>query len=173
MQQFQTVITWLKNRAENIVALLLASMFLTFLIQIVFRYLLNLPLGWSVEYVTIAWLWGILFGYAFVVRNDEVIRLDLLYVAVSRNKRRAMDIFTNTIVICVLAWSLPKTYGYVAFMEIERTAFMRIPFDLVFSIYIPFIISLIVRGALIIRKAILGIGYEENASIIESDPENV
>ena len=35
---------WLGRRAENILALVLASLFVSFLIQIVFRYVLNLPL---------------------------------------------------------------------------------------------------------------------------------
>lgn len=65
---------WLHRRAEQFVALLLASMFVTFLIQIVFRYFLNLLLGWTVEYVAISWLWGILFGYAFVIRDAAMNR---------------------------------------------------------------------------------------------------
>ena len=64
--------------AEIIVGLLLGSMFVTFLLQILFRYVLSLPVGWTVEWVTIAWLWGILFGYAFVVRDADVIRLDIV-----------------------------------------------------------------------------------------------
>lgn len=138
--------SWLRRRAENIVALLLASMFVTFLIQIVFRYLLNLPLGWTVEYVAIAWLWGILFGYSFVVRNDDEIRLDIVYQAMSHNVRRVMDVIGGLVIAGVMAWSLPAAYEYITFMSIERTAYMRLPFDLVFSIYIAFAVAIIVRS---------------------------
>ena len=61
MLQLTTIRNWLGRRAEEALALILASLFLTFLVQIAFRYFLNLPLGWTVEYVSIAWLWGILF----------------------------------------------------------------------------------------------------------------
>ena len=86
---------WMGRRAENILALLLFSMFVTFLLQIVFRYFLNLPVGWTVEWVTIAWLWGILFGFAFVVREADIIRLDVLYSALPRGARRVMDVLTG------------------------------------------------------------------------------
>jgi len=84
-----------------------------------------------------------------------------------------MDILSNTIVVGILVWSLPKAYEYVTFMEIERTAFLRIPFDLVFSIYIPFVLSLIVRGLLVIWEAVRGIGYEETSTSDLGAGENV
>jgi len=135
---------------------MLASMFLTFVIQIVFRYVLNLPLGWTVEYVSIAWTWGILFGYAFVIRDSEIIRLDLLYNSVPHGVQRAMDIFTGLICAGIFAWSLPKAFEFVTFMSIEKTAFMQIRFDYVFSIYVPFAVSVIIRSLFSVWSAAVG-----------------
>ncbi len=145
MERARWILSWLYRRAENVIALLLASMFLTFIIQIVFRYVLNLPLGWTVEWVTIAWLWGILFGFAFVVRDEEIIRLDLLYNAVPPGLQRVMDIASNLICAAIFLYSLPKVYDYVTFMSIERTAYIRFRFDYVFAIYLPFAVSVIIR----------------------------
>ena len=47
---------WLARRAENVAVLMLATMFVAFLIQIVFRYLLNLPIGWTHGISVILWL---------------------------------------------------------------------------------------------------------------------
>ncbi len=159
MEGLKTSFEWLRARAENIVALMLGSMFASFLIQIVFRYMLNLPLGWTVEYVAIAWLWGILFGYAFVVRNDDIIRFDLVYFAVPVGVRRAMDVVTGLTCAAILVWSLPKVWEYVTFMGIERTAYMRIRFDYVFAIYVPFAISVIVRCLVDVWRALRGTGH--------------
>ncbi|MBX3530954.1 MAG: TRAP transporter small permease subunit [Rhizobiaceae bacterium] len=147
---------WLRRRAEDVIVLLLGSMFATFLIQIVFRYVLNLPLGWTIEYVTVAWLWGILFGYAFVLRREDIIVFDLLYNAVPDGMRRAMAVAANMLCIVIMAWSLPKAYDYVTFMKVERTAFLQMRFDLLFAIYIPFVLSIIVRSALDIWRALTG-----------------
>ena len=36
---------WLRRRAENVAAAMLAVMFIAFMVQIVFRYLFNFPIG--------------------------------------------------------------------------------------------------------------------------------
>jgi TRAP-type C4-dicarboxylate transport system permease small subunit len=150
------VVKRLRRGAEIVLALMLASMFVCFLVQVVFRYALNLPVGWTIEYVAIAWLWGILFGYAFVVRDEDVIRLDIFYAAVPERAQRVMDVVSGLACAGILAWSLPKAYEYVTFMKIERTSYMRIPFDLVFSIYLPFAVSVIVRSLMTVWGAVTG-----------------
>ena len=56
-------------------------MFAAFILQIVFRYLLNLPIGWTNEISVILWIWLVLLGRAFVVREEEEIRFDLFYAS--------------------------------------------------------------------------------------------
>ncbi|MFC3227728.1 TRAP transporter small permease [Marinibaculum pumilum] len=146
MDRLTDIGLWLGRRAENVCAVLLASMFVTFLLQVLFRYFLNLPVGWTVEWVTIAWLWGILFGYAFVVREVDVIRLDLVYGIVPPWLRRGFDLVSGLTVALVFAWTLPQAWDYVAFMSIERTAYIRLPFSIVFAIYIPFAVAVILRS---------------------------
>ena len=72
---------WLYRRAENVLAAMLAAMFAAFILQIVFRYLLNLPIGWTNEISVILWIWLVLWGAAFVVREEEEIRFDLFYAS--------------------------------------------------------------------------------------------
>lgn len=158
MDRLRKPIGWLGARAENFLALILGPLFVSFLVQIVFRYLLNLPLGWTVEFVSIAWLWGILFGYAFVVRESEVIRLDILYNLLPRGGRRAMDVVTGAICAGIFIWTLPYVWDYVTFMAIEKTAYMKIPFDWVFAIYMPFALSVILRCFISIWRGISGSG---------------
>ena len=57
-------------------------MFVAFIVQIVFRYLFNFPIGWTSELTVITWLWLVLWGAAFVVKESEEIRFDLIYAAV-------------------------------------------------------------------------------------------
>ena len=78
---------WLRRRAENFAAGLLAVMFAAFIVQIVFRYLFNFPIGWTSELTVITWLWLVLWGAAFVVKESEEIRFDLISGAVGRRPR--------------------------------------------------------------------------------------
>ncbi|WP_176086429.1 TRAP transporter small permease subunit [Martelella sp. HB161492] len=158
MARLTAVYRWFGRRAENLLALLLASLFVAFLLQIVFRYLLNLPVGWTVEWVTIAWLWGILFGYAFVIRETDIIRLDIIYSACPRGMRRAFDVISGGIIAAIFIYSLVPTWDYITFMSIERTAYLRIPFSYVFAIYMPFAFSVIVRSLLMVWAGLSGSG---------------
>jgi C4-dicarboxylate transporter DctQ subunit len=90
MTSFASIAAWARRRAENVAVVLLATIFLAFIVQIVFRYLLNFPVGWTSELSTVAWIWLVLWGAAFVVREDEEIRFDIIYGSVGPTARRLM-----------------------------------------------------------------------------------
>ena len=87
---------WLHRRAENVVAVLFGVMFVAFILQIAFRYFFNFPVGWTTELTLICWLWMVLLGSAFVLKESEEIRFDLIYSAVGPRARRAMGIVMET-----------------------------------------------------------------------------
>lgn len=147
---------WLRRRAENFAAALLAVMFVAFMVQIVFRYLLNFPIGWSSELTVITWLWLVLWGAAFVVKESEEIRFDLIYGSVGRRTRRIMAIITGIAIVAVYAVSLPATVDYVSFMKVEKTAYLKIRFDWLFSIYVLFAVAIIVRYLWILWRLLRG-----------------
>lgn len=83
---------WLYRRGENLVVVMIGVMFAAFLLQVIFRYLLQWPTGWSNELTVVLWIWVVLFGAAFVVREEEEIRFDLIYGAVRPRVRRVMTV---------------------------------------------------------------------------------
>jgi C4-dicarboxylate transporter DctQ subunit len=144
--------------AEFIAAMLLAAMFLGFMAQIVFRYLFNFPIGWTSELTVITWLWLVLWGAAFVVKESEEIRFDLIYGAVSPGARRAMAIVTAVALLVLYGMSLPAVVDYVTFMKVQSTAYLEIRFDWLFSIYVIFALASLVRYAWILWWALRGRG---------------
>ncbi len=146
----------LRRRAEDVLAAMLAVMFVAFLLQIVFRYLLNFPVGWTSELTVIAWLWGVLWGAAFVVREREEVRFDLLYGAFGARTRRIAGIVTGAAIVALYALSLPATLDYVRFMKVERTAYLKIRFDYLFSIYAVFVVAVIARYVWILSRLLRG-----------------
>ena len=59
---------------------MLGVMFFAFMVQIVFRYFFNFPTGWTTELTVVIWLWMVLWGAAFVVKESEEIRIDLAHL---------------------------------------------------------------------------------------------
>lgn len=155
------IAAWLHARAENVLAAMLATMFLVFIVQIIFRYLLNFPVGWTHEVSVIMWVWMVLFGTAFVVRDYEEIRFDLLYSTVSERTRRLMVVLCALTVVGLFAISLPAVIDYIAFMKVERTAYLKIRFDWLYSIYGIFAVSVIVRQLWLGCQAVWGKPAEE------------
>ena len=147
---------WLHARAENLLAAMLAVMFAVFIIQIVFRYLLNLPIGWTHEISVIMWVWMVLFGTAFVVRDYEEIRFDILYATVSERTRRTMVVISALVVVILFGISLPAVLDYIGFMKVEKTAYLKIRFDWLYSIYGVFAVVTIVRQLWLGYQAIWG-----------------
>jgi C4-dicarboxylate transporter, DctQ subunit len=161
LSRLRPIGAWLHARAENLLAAMLATMFIVFIIQIVFRYLLNFPVGWTHEISVIMWVWLVLFGTAFVVRDYEEIRFDLLYSTVSERTRRLMVLFCAVAVVFFFALSLPAVIDYILFMKVERTAYLKIRFDWLYSIYGFFAVAMIVRQLWLGYQAIWGRPAEE------------
>ena len=147
---------WLHARAENILAAMLAVMFAVFILQIVFRYGLNLPIGWTHEISVVLWVWLVLFGTAFVVRDHEEIRFDLIYGTAGPRMFRGMVVLTAIIVIALFLISLPAVIDYVAFMKVESTAYLKIRFDYLYAIYPIFAVAIIIRQFVAGCRAIWG-----------------
>lgn len=148
---------WLAARAENVLALMLAVMFATFLTQIAFRYLFNLPTGWTHELSVMLWLWLVLWGAAFVIAEREEIRFDIVYGAVGTGARRVMAVISALALILLYLVSLPAVIDYVTFMKVQSTAYLKVRFDLLFAIYLIFVVATIVRYVWLAWQAMQGV----------------
>lgn len=147
---------WLRRRAENISAGLLLAMFLCFMLQIASRYVFNRPLGWTDEVSVLCWIWCVLWGAAFVLRERDEVRFDIIYSTASEKTRRVFTIITGVAVIVLFAIALPAVVAYVTFLKVERSAYLGIRLDYLYSIYILFSIGVIVRYAALTWRAIRG-----------------
>jgi TRAP-type C4-dicarboxylate transport system permease small subunit len=145
---------WLRRGAESVLVLMMAAMFVAFILQVLFRYALNLPVGWTDEVCTLVWMWGILWGASFVLKNRDDIRFDMLYSRLPRRARRVCTVAASAALVLLLLGSLRASWSYVSFMKVESSASFGIPLNWVFSIYIVFVLAMVVRHAGIVRDAL-------------------
>lgn len=147
---------WLHRRAENVLAVMLGVMFFAFILQIVFRYALNLPIGWTHELSAMLWVWLVLFGSAFVVDEDQAIRFDVVYGQTKGRVRRVMTLITGIFLLGTFIYSLPAMWDYVTFMKVEKTAYLDVRFDYLYSVYIAFAVAMIGRYLYLTWQAAFG-----------------
>jgi TRAP-type C4-dicarboxylate transport system permease small subunit len=136
---------WLEARAGDVASALLGLMFLSFIVQILFRYVLNYPLGWTLEACLTCWLWAVFWGGAFVVDEQDHVKFDVLYLAMPAPARRVMAFISAAAIALAFAVSLPATVSFVTFYKIKSSATLGIRLDLVFSVYLLFALSMIVQ----------------------------
>jgi TRAP-type C4-dicarboxylate transport system permease small subunit len=136
----------LRKLTEGIAALFLAAMFVTFVIQIVARYVFNSPLQWSLELCLTLWLWLVLWGNAFCLKDSDHIRFDVLYERVGFKTRRVFDVVAALTIAVVFGIALMPTFEFVSFITIKKSASLKIPLGWIFCIYLVFMGAVFVRS---------------------------
>jgi len=147
---------WLQRRAENVAVALLSVMFATFIVQIFARYVLNKPIGWSEEVIITTWLWTVLWGAAFILRESDEIRFDIVYSQVSERTRRIFTVLSGVALVALYSLSLPAAYSYVSFMKVEHSAYLRVPINWLYCVFIIFSIACICRYCWLVYRAVRG-----------------
>lgn len=138
-------IRWLVGPAEHVAAAMTAVMFLTFVYQVVSRYVFNAPTAWAEEICVLAWVWSVLWGTALITRGPDDIRIDLLRNALSPRARLRVDAVCGLVLAFIFGLGLPGAYAYVSFMKIETTAALGWRFHWVFSVYLLFSVAIMAR----------------------------
>ena len=156
-----SAVEWMRCRAENVVAGMLGVMFVAFLLQIVFRYFFNFPIGWTSELSVIAWLYMTLLGSALWLKESDEIRFDLISGSLGPTGRRVVGLVVAVAAVVLFAMALPATVKYVAFMKVESTSYLKIRLDHLYSVYVVFAAAVIVRYLWAIVGIVRGEAREE------------
>ncbi|RLK02860.1 TRAP transporter small permease [Ruegeria conchae] len=138
---------------EAIAGGMLAAIFLIFLLQILLRYFFT-PAGWTLELIGILWVWVIFFSCAFIVRERDHVKFDIIYLSVPRRVRQIFAMLAAAAIVVGMLYSFLPTWDYIDWMKIRKTATVRNPFSgekiplrTVFSIYAVFMLVVAARYA--------------------------
>ncbi len=146
----------LRHAAEGVAAAMLFALFMVFLVQIAARYLFNVPMGWTVEVCLTLWLWIVFWGGAFCLRPADHIRFDVLYLSVNRPTQRIFGAIAAVMIVAAFAVAFLPTFDYVAFYKIKRSNTLGIRLHYVFSIYLLFMLVVMVRYSGVVLNFLRG-----------------
>lgn len=133
----------LRHIAEGIAATAFAVLFLTFIVQVVMRFVFNKPLAWSDELIVVVYIFMVFWCAALLLKEKDHVMLDLVYEALPPGGRRVFGLVGAALVAGLLTVLLPQAFDYVTFMGREKTPVLGIPFSYVFA---PFILFVAVVG---------------------------
>lgn len=137
--------------AETAGVALFGAMFVTFLLQVFFRYVLNRPLGWTDELTLLLFPWSVFWACAFLVPLRAHVSFDLLYTAAPSGGRRLLAGLAAAILAGLFLCALPATLDFVRFMARERTPVLGWRYDLLFACFPLFLMAVAARAALHLR----------------------
>ena len=166
---WQRALAWLSRRADNIAVALLTAMFVSFILQIVFRYVIGEPLSWTLEACLLAWLWLVFWGGAFLLEDRHHVKFDILYAGAAPPMRRVFAVISAVAIVAALSVSLPATADFIAFMQIESSSSLGIRLDYVFAAYLIFAVGAITRYLVRAMRQVAGADDFEDASASGSD----
>ena len=139
------VLHFLHRRAEDVVVLLSAVMFGSFIIQIASRYLFNAPTDWTYEIILISWVWLVFWGAAFLLRDQDHVKFDVLYNLGSLKTRRILSLIVAVALAVVFLVSAPATWDFISFKAIRSSDVLGIRMDYIFGVYLLFLAGTVVH----------------------------
>ena len=60
------------------------------------------------------------------------------------------------VLVVLYGISLPAAFSYVSFMKVERSAYLRVPINWLYSVYIIFTVACIARYCWLVYRAFRG-----------------
>lgn len=138
---------------EGVAALMMAAIFLTFILQIVVRYVVGsewfvaifgnvvdaADFGWTVEFILVLWLWTIFWGNAFVVHDRDHVTFDIIYNTVGKRTRTVLAIIGALIIMVALWSSIMPSYDRMKILRIKSSATLPVKMLPIYSIYFLFL----------------------------------
>ena len=170
------------NRFVNfILAATLVIIFVTFLAQIFARYAPKLagfipveniafwlasiePIGWTVNLISLLWVWLIFLGCSFVVRERDHVVFDVFTQAMSSRWGFICKIMVALTVVSAMLWSFGPMWDAIfgsRLMDLKKIQTLRIPITddkipikWLFAPYVMLMLALVVRYIFVITNSL-------------------
>lgn len=120
-------------------------MFIVFLLQVFMRYVFNSPLTWPYEVTLIGFIWAALLGACLARRFHEHVAFGLLYDLLSPGRQLFLRLAGNAIIIAAFGVALLPSIDYIAFVNFQKTAVLRIPLSIAYAPFAVFLLLVVGR----------------------------
>lgn len=119
---------------------------MSILIQVFFRYVLNISLTWPFELSIYGFIWTLYLGAAFARRKEKHVKLDIIYERLPVKVRAFSDIVFNIITIIIFALIIYPVWDYLLFSYRIKTVALKIPWTYAFGVFPVFLILIIIHN---------------------------
>jgi TRAP-type C4-dicarboxylate transport system permease small subunit len=162
----------LRRAAELVAVICFAAMFAGFILQVVMRYGFDSPLDWTQELCVVLYLFGVFWTAAFLLKERDHVAFTVLYDHAPMRARRVMAAIGAIAIAVAFAADLPAAIDYIHYMARQTTPVMRLRFDLVFGVFLLFMVAVIWRSVMTLRH-LLGANWRDHVtSVADGEAED-
>lgn len=159
------VFRWVADFVEiHLPIVVFVMLFLAFLTNVIFRYILKNPQNWTFELCINAFVVVGLLGACTAYRKEDHVVFDLLYTRLDPKGQNILRIISYVTVIVLFSIALPGSIRYLVRLP-AVTSIMRIPLRFVFLPYPILLTSMILRSA---YRLVLDIRAFRNKTYVQS-----
>lgn len=119
-------------------------MFLTFVAQVISRYVFNNPLTWAFEITVIGFSWIVILGACYAMRKRTHVVFTMIYDMLSVEKAAFTRLLGNIIIFTAFILLVIPSWKYINFMSFQSTSVFKIKLSYVFMPFVYFLFSIIV-----------------------------
>jgi len=147
MGQIKKAARWFADFIEvQLPITVFVMLFLAFLMNVFFRYVMKNPQNWTFELSINAFVVVGLLGACAAYRTEDHVIFDLLYTRLNSKGQNILRIISYVIVIVFFTVALPASIRYLVKLR-AVTSIMRIPLRIVFLSFPILLISTVLRSA--------------------------
>ena len=165
MRQIKKAGRWFADFIEVYLPIaVFVALFLAFLTNVFFRYVVKDPQNWTFEFSVNAFVVVGLLGACAAYRKEDHVVFDLLYTRLSSRGQNILRIISYVTVIVFFTIALPGSIRYLVRLP-AVTSIMRIPLRFIFLPYPILLISMVLRSA---YRLVLDFRAFRNKSYVQS-----
>lgn len=150
--------------------------FISFIVNVVARYIANAPLNSCYELCLAGLVWCLLLSAPYAVRKHNNVQFTMLYDHMNAVGQMVFRIIGNGFLIFCFAIMLYPCYDWVHFMQRKYTAVLQVRMDIIYSPFVVFnvltlahLIYDFVRDVIRIVRAVQGKEHLTKEVLTESD----
>ncbi|WP_320129431.1 TRAP transporter small permease [uncultured Sphaerochaeta sp.] len=120
-----------------------SAMFITFILQVFFRYVMNHPLLWTQDVIVIGFCWTVIFGACYTMRQHSHVQFTMLYELYNPKVAAAARMVGNLLIVGTFAVMLVPSIQYSFFLGFQMTPVLRVSYTYIFLPFCYFLCSII------------------------------
>jgi TRAP-type C4-dicarboxylate transport system permease small subunit len=118
-------------------------MFITFVLQVFFRYVVHHALTWTMDIIVLGFIFTVLFGACYTMRLRYHVKFTMFYDRLAPKPAAVLRLAGNVLILIAFIIIIPSSWAYSLFMSFQKIAVTRLPLTVIYIPFVYFLLSII------------------------------